>query len=62
MRRTGLKDEKGSSIPLSADFPARLGRLVCDLPQLSKVDFKPVKDEGEICLSLTIGLLLTQMD
>jgi hypothetical protein len=29
----GLKDEKGSSISLPADFLTRLGRLACYLPQ-----------------------------
>jgi acyl-CoA synthetase (NDP forming) len=43
----GSRGQKGMSIPLLADFLARLSRLVCDFPQISEVDFNPVKGEGE---------------
>jgi len=43
----GARGQKGMSIPLLADFLARLGQLVCDFPQISEVDFNPVKGEGE---------------
>jgi acetyltransferase len=43
----GVRGQKGMSIPLLADYLTRLGRLVCDFPQISEVDFNPVKGEGE---------------
>jgi acetyltransferase len=43
----GSRGQKGMSIPLLADYLTRLGRLVCDFPQISEVDFNPVKGEGE---------------
>lgn len=41
----GARGQKGMSIPVLADFLTRLGRLVCDFPQISEVDFNPVKGE-----------------
>jgi acetyltransferase len=43
----GSRGQKGMSIPLLADYLTRLGRLVCDFPQISEVDFNPVKGEDE---------------
>ena len=43
----GSRGQKGMSIPLLADYMTRLGRLVCDFPQISEVDFNPVKGEDE---------------
>ena len=41
----GARGQKGMSIPVLADFVTRLGQLVCDFPQISEVDFNPVKGE-----------------
>lgn len=43
----GARGQKGMSIPLLADYFTRLGRLVCDFPQISEVDFNPIKGEDE---------------
>lgn len=43
----GARGQQGMSIPLLADYVTRLGQLVCDFPQISEVDFNPVKGEGE---------------
>jgi acetyltransferase len=43
----GSRGQKGMSIPVLADYLTRLGRLVCDFPQISEVDFNPVKGEDE---------------
>jgi len=43
----GARGQKGMNIPLLADFLTRLGQLVCDFPQISEVDFNPVKGEDE---------------
>jgi acetyltransferase len=43
----GARGQKGMSIPLLADYLTRLARLVCDFPQISEVDFNPVKGEEE---------------
>lgn len=43
----GARGQKGMSLSLLADYLTRLGRLVGDFPQLSEVDFNPVKGEGE---------------
>jgi len=41
----GARGQKGMSIPVLADFLTRLGQLVTDFPQISEVDFNPVKGE-----------------
>ncbi len=43
----GARGQKGMSIPVLADYLTRLGRMVCDFPQISEVDFNPVKGEGD---------------
>ena len=43
----GVRGQKGMSIPILADYVTRLGQLVCDFPQISEVDFNPVKGEGQ---------------
>jgi acetyltransferase len=43
----GARGQKGMSIPVLADYVTRLGQLVCDFPQISEVDFNPVKGEGD---------------
>jgi acyl-CoA synthetase (NDP forming) len=43
----GCRGQKGMSIPVLADYLTRLGMLVCDFPQISEVDFNPVKGEDE---------------
>lgn len=43
----GSRGQKGMSIPVLADYLTRLGMLVCDFPQISEVDFNPVKGEDE---------------
>jgi len=43
----GVRGQKGMSIPLLADYLIRLSRLVCDFPQISEVDFNPVKGQAE---------------
>jgi acetyltransferase len=43
----GARGQKGMSIPLLADYLVRLGRLVDDFPQISEVDFNPVKGEED---------------
>jgi acyl-CoA synthetase (NDP forming) len=43
----GVRGQKGMSICVLADYLARLGQLVCDFPQISEVDFNPVKGEGQ---------------
>jgi acetyltransferase len=43
----GTRGQKGMSIPVLADYLTRLGMLVCDFPQISEVDFNPVKGEDE---------------
>ena len=43
----GARGQKGMNIPLLADYLTRLGMLVNDFPQISEVDFNPVKGEEE---------------
>lgn len=43
----GARGQKGMDIPLLADYVVRLSRLVCDFPQISEIDFNPVKGEGK---------------
>ncbi len=43
----GARGQKGMSIPVLADYLVRLGRLVSDFPQISEVDFNPVKGEDQ---------------
>lgn len=43
----GIRGQKGMDITILADYVTRLGRLVCDFPRISEVDFNPVKGQDK---------------
>ncbi len=42
----GARGQAGMDIDLLADYVSRLSQLVSDFPQISEIDFNPVKGEG----------------
>ena len=55
----GVRGQAGMSVDGLVDLLVRLGRLVCDFPQITEIDLNPVKGCGERLLAVDARIILS---